>query len=144
MNLVNLEKTLKAKFTYSKIMLAIFKHLKENSEDILWMNRKQLFVDSIGSDSKELGFYSNSEANQISGIDGMPFTMVDTGLFKEGMRIDFYYRHISIRSEYHTYEMIQDGPFRTEEFFGLTDENLKQLIDIYVKPFVVEWMKSNL
>ena len=142
MNLKELSQRLKIVGDYNKAVLAIFRGLKAQKEVILDYNREQLFVDSVGSDGKALGFYSFSSANQELGIDGSPFDMVSSGLFKEGMYIEFYYKTITIRSHFHTYAMLQNPVFNTYEFFGLTEDNFNALIDNYVKDILLEWMRS--
>ena len=142
MNLKELSNRLNVVSDYNKAVFAIFRGLKAQKEVILDFNREQLFVDSIGSDNRQLGFYSLSNYNLAEGKGGTPFTMVDSGLFKEGLYIEFYYKTITIRSLYHTYEMIQNEAFNTTEFFGLTEQNLQLLIEDYVKDILRAWMRT--
>lgn len=126
------------------IYFALMKYLKDNKEVILNMNKDQLFEEHIGADGRPTGHYALTKFNEELGRDGQPFTMVDTGLFREGMYIEFYYRHITIRSKYHTYEMLQNPHFNTYEWFGLTEANFERLVQEYVKPFLKEWLLNKL
>lgn len=140
MNLKELAYNIDTMVTYDKATSALFKYLKKNKEILLEMNKEQLFEDSIGTDNKPLGFYSNSLWNQQYDKAGQPYTMVDSGLFKAGMRIDFYYKHITIQSIYHTWEMQKSGNFLTLNWFGLTEDNYERLKEEYTIKFMREWL----
>lgn len=146
MTLEEMASRLKVLTSYDKTMQALFRYLKANKELILDYNREQLFVDSQGSDGRALGYYAkqnNPDPDDPKQPDD-PFTMVDSGLFKSGLYIEFHYRHIVIRSHYHVYAMENNPAFETHEFFGLTEENMAHLIEHTVKPFLNAWHRQYL
>jgi len=142
MNLNEFQLKLSLLTDHNKAIYALIRGLKAEKQVILDMNKDQLFNDHIGADNVVVGYYSFNAYNEER--RGEPYTMVDTGLFKKGMRIDFYYRHITIRSEYHSYEMQtnSNAKWRTTEWFGLTQENYAILREDYVKPIILAWMKG--
>lgn len=144
MNTFDLEKKLKNIVSTKAATNALFKYLKDNSNILLEMNKQQLFENSEDTNSKPLGFYSSAEENKILKRDGSPFTMVDTGLFKKGMRVDVYYRHLTIRSVYHTYEMLQNENFLSYDWFGLTESNYEKLKKNYTLPFLIKWLEQEM
>lgn len=146
MTLGEMGQRLKTVSSYDKAIFALFRYLKDNKEIILDYNREQLFLESMGSDGRALGFYAqqvNPDPNDPKQPDE-PFSMVDSGLFKQGLYIEFFYRHIIIRSHYHTFAMQNNPAFETTEFFGLTEQNMERLIEFTVKPFMIEWIRQHL
>lgn len=150
MNLIELQARLKEISDYNKAIYGLFRKLKEHKEEILELNKDQLFNKHVGADNVILGYYSNNrDPEQYDGPGppkepGQPFTMIDTGLFKSGLRIEFYYRHISIRSEYHYQDLDSNPFFNTTEFYGLTEENFELFVEQHVKPLLLEWMRETL
>lgn len=148
MDLLELTERLKAISDYNKAVYGLFHKLKEHKEVILEMNKDQLFNKHIGSDNVILGYYSNNrDPEQYDGPGpakepGQPFTMIDTGLFKSGLRIEFYYRHISIRSDYHYQDLDSNPFFNTSQFYGLTEENFEIFVEEYAKPYLLQWMRE--
>ena len=100
---------------------ALFRHIKANPDLMLDFNRKQLFDQGVGADGKHLGSYSlNRDPESDKRKEpGQVFTMIDTGLFKQGLRLKTHYRKIIITSPYHTNAMLKNPNFNTTEFFRL-------------------------
>lgn len=146
MNTYELERALKDITRKGAMEQALMKYVQQTKEVILELNKNQLFVDSEGADSKELGFYSMSEYNDLKKRAGEPFRMVDTGLFQKGMRIDVHYRHITIQSIFHTYEMQHnsDAGWLTLNWFGLTEPNFAYYKKNYTLPFLLEWLNEQM
>lgn len=127
--------------------IAVFKWIKANPEVILFYQRQQLFRKSIGSDSEPLGFYSYSTEVFTKGRKKYkePFTMVDSGSFREGLFVKTYYRHLIISSTTPNLDKMYDNEaYNTHNFFGLTEDSYNRFINNQVKPFLRTWLREQI
>lgn len=136
MNLQGLNKRLKtiADFDAEK---EIYSFLKlEIPHIVLKYNLEQLFIENVDTDGYILGYYSPAtEAINPSKEAGTPFTMYDSGDFMKSIKIEIKYRKIDIFSTDVKYElMLASDSYLSTDFFGLTEENLKKLINKWIIP----------
>lgn len=146
MDLFQLNNNLKKYASSAKFRKVLLAFIKENPHLVLQYNKKQLFEDSIGADGIDLGFYSYSIVKYSDyKKGGEPYTMFESGRFYDGMFAKVYYNKIIISSSVEYLDEILDNPnFITNEFFGLTDENLILLKRIHLTPYLREWILKKL
>ena len=71
------------------MMQDFFRFLKnQRTDELLDMQREQLFGDSEGKDGVALGtYYKTYNRRGVTKTKGQPYTMVDTGLLDKQMRV---------------------------------------------------------
>ena len=140
MDLITLNKKIKRIANTKAFEIEMYKYIKNELQGvIIFYQKKQLFEDSIGADGVKLGQYS------VKGYDdyGKDFSMIYTGDFRDKLKVTVLYRKISITSQTdHLFEMETSPFFKTHDFFGLTPLNLTHLLNIHIKPHMLEWLKS--
>lgn len=125
----------------------LYRFIRSIKEQILDMNREQIEIDSQDIHGKAIGFYSYA-TELISGgtkKQGDPFTGKDTGDFFDG----FYLQEVSgvLRigsSDPKTSLILSSDHWLSDDLFGLTDENLQELISTRLVPFLIENSRNKL
>lgn len=130
-----------------KISKELFKFIRSIEKQILDKNKEQLFKDSKDIHGNAIGFYSKA-TEIISGgrkKEGEPFSGFDTGDWFKG----FYMQEVSgvlrFSSTDKKNQLILGSAknewakagWLSDELFGLSDENLNQLIETELKPFII-------
>ena len=119
---------------------SLFKFISSIEKQILDKNKEQLFENSQDVHGQAIGFYSKATDELTNGKKewGTPFTGKDTGdLFKQ-----MYMQEVSgvIRfgsKSPHYADILKSKSWLSKDIFGLTDKNLKQLIETELKPFII-------
>lgn len=120
--------------------IEIYRFLKNEIPHIIKQyNMEQLFVDNIGADGIILGYYSKKteEEYNSSKTAGTQYSMIDSGIFADSIKIEIKYRKISIFStDPKIHDMLIASFYDTTEFFGLTDKNMNKLNRLWIIPFL--------
>jgi hypothetical protein len=125
----------------SRLQNDLFKFIKSIEKELLEKNKDQIFNDSKDINGKPIGFYSYATEIISKGKKkkGEPFTGFDTGDFFKG----FYMQEVSgvLRfgsSDSKTQTILNSENWLSDELFGLSDENLKEVIEKRLLPFFIE------
>lgn len=129
------------KLNPDRIKKDLSKFVRSIEKQIVDKNKEQLEVDSQDIHGKAIGFYSYA-TDLISGGKkkrGDPFTGVDTGDWFKG----FYMQEVSgvIRlgsTDPKTNDILSSEHWLSDDLFGLTDENLSEIIEKQILPFIIE------
>ena len=131
----------------SRLQDDLFKFIKSIEKELLEKNKDQIFNDSKDIFGKPIGFYSSATEVISKGKKkkGEPFTGFDTGDFLKG----FYMQEVSgvLRfgsTDSKTQTILNSENWLSDELFGLSDENLKEVIEKRLLPFFVENSRNTL
>ena len=123
-----------------KISNDLFDYIRSISEELTELNVKQLNEDSKDIFGKSIGFYSEATELITGGKKrkGDPFTAKDTGDFLKGIYANVFKDNVLFGSSDPKTDDILDSPdWLSNDLFGLTDENLKEVIENKILPFVL-------
>ena len=123
-----------------KVSKDLFKFIRSIEKQILDKNKEQIFENSQDIHGQAIGFYSNSYTKENGEFvkKGDPFSGKDSGdLFKQ-----MYMQEVSgvIRfgsKSPHYADILKSKSWLSKDILGLTDENLFQLIETELKPFII-------
>ncbi|EJL66310.1 hypothetical protein [Flavobacterium sp. CF136] len=126
----------------------LFKYIRSIEKDLLDLEKKRISEDSKDIFGNPIGFYS--EATEIlSGGNkkaGDPFTGIDTGDWFKGFNMQEVAGVIRFSSTDSKNSIIlSNGPDNTwlsDELFGLTDKELKEVITSRLLPFFIKNSKN--
>lgn len=125
----------------------LFKFITSIRKEFLDKNKEQIEVDSQDIHGKAIGFYSYA-TEMISGgkkKQGDPFTGVDTGDWFKGFYMQEVAGVLRIGStDPKTNEILNSDNWLSSDLFGLTEENLKELISTRLLPFFIENARKKL
>jgi len=114
-------------------------YIRKTEANFTTLNKEQLFTQSEDIFGNPLGFYSKSTEEITNGRkkEGEPFTAVDTGVFFRG----FFMKIINDRlifgsTDPKTNDILKSKSWLTHELFGLSDDNLSEIIEKNILPFV--------
>jgi hypothetical protein len=125
----------------NKLQTDLFKFIKSIEKELLDKNKNQIFNNSKDINGKPIGFYSYATEVISKGKKkkGEPFTGFDTGDFFKG----FYMQEVSgvLRfgsSDSKTQTILSSKNWLSDDIFGLSDEDLKEVIETRLLPFFIE------
>lgn len=125
----------------------LFKFITRIRKEFLDKNKEQIEIDSHDIHGKAIGFYSYA-TEMISGgrkKQGDPFTGVDTGEWFKGFYMQEVAGVLRIGStDPKTNEILNSDNWLSSDLFGLTDENLQELISTRLLPFFIENARNKL
>lgn len=130
--------------TPTRLNRALFVFIKGIEKEFLDRNKEQIFEDSHDVFERALGYYSKATEVITGGRKkaGEPYDGKDTGKWLDGfyMQIvggseDFVMRFYSRDPK--TSEILASEHWNSTEFFGLTDKNLKGVIEKLIAPFII-------
>jgi uncharacterized protein (UPF0335 family) len=128
----------------------LFVFIKSLSALMVEMNKKQINEDSQDIYGKAIGFYSAATDYITMGrkAEGDPFTGDNTGDWLKSFYVtvldDIFYFGAS---DYKTDIILEDSPrnpWLSKDLFGLSDENLKEVIETRITPFVLNYYRKEL
>lgn len=115
-------------------MSDFFRYLKKHKKaELLKMQQKQLFRDSVGADGVSLGKYEGPNRQAGSGIirrKGEPFWMDNTGQLFNRMKVNVLVgvQEIVFENDRHEIDKpwfrFNEDIYATDEWFGLTEEHM--------------------
>lgn len=125
----------------------LFKFLKSIKKELLDKNKEQIREDSKDIFGKPIGFYSEA-TDLITGgkkKKGDPFTGFETGDFFKG----FYVQEVAgvLRfgsTDPKTQIILNSDYWLSDELFGLSDEDLKEVIQKRLLPFFLQNIRNKL
>lgn len=128
-----------------KVSKALFQFIRNIEKQILDKNKEQLFEDSQDIYGQAIGFYSYATEQITKGRKkkGEPFNAKESGdLFNQ-----MYMQEVSgvIRfgsKSPHYADILKSNSWLSTDIFGLTDENLKTLIETELKPFIISYYRK--
>lgn len=128
------------KLTYQNQSKLLFQIVKQIQKDILQLNKDQL---SKGRDinNRTVGFYSYATQKITRGRKkaGTPFTAQDTGAFFRGFYLEVFEDGFRLFSkDPKTYLILDSEHWDSDELFGLTDKDLKGVIELKLLPFFIK------
>jgi hypothetical protein len=129
------------KLTLSNQSRDLFKFIRSIEKEILDLERKRISEDSKDIFGKPIGFYSFFTDHLTNGIKkaGEPFTGKDTGKWFDG----FYMQEVAGVLRFgsrdpKTKDILSSEHWLSHELFGLSDEDLKEVIETRLLPFFIE------
>lgn len=134
----------------------LFNFIKSIQDKFTELNKEQLNKDSQDIFGDPIGYYSKAtewitvnEALLGKRADikkeGDPFTMKDTGDFLKGFYIDIKNDAIFFGSKDKKTPLILDNEnLLSRDLFGLQDDNLRELIERDLLPFVLKFARKEL
>lgn len=135
------------KLNPSKVSKDLFRYIRSIEKYIVDLNREQIEIDSTDIYGKAIGFYSRATDLITGGRKraGDPFTGKDTGDFLKG----FYMQEVSGVLRFNSRDpktslILNSNAWLSDELFGLTDENLRKVIDEKLLPFFLEYIRKEL
>lgn len=151
------EQLQKAKnLTSHKISDELFNFIKTIQDKFTELNRKQLFETSEDIFGNPIGYYSQATEyittnNALLGYggeikrEGEPYNMRDTGDFLKGLYIDVKKGEIYFNSNNEKTDLILSNEnLLSKNLFGLKEDNLRELIDADLLPFVIKYIRNTL
>lgn len=125
----------------------LFRFIKTVSAYMVELNKKQINEDSQDIYGKAIGFYSRATELITNGAKGAgePFTGKDTGNFLDNFYVTvlddiFYFGSTDPKTD----DILDSPHWLSSSLFGLTDENLKDVIETRIKPFVLNYYRKEL
>lgn len=132
------------KLTPIRLKNDLFKFIRSIEKDLLDLEKKRLSKDSEDIFGNPIGFYSEATEILSGGKKkaGDPFSGLDTGDWFKG----FYMQEVSGVLRFSSTDpknsiILSDGPDNTwlsDELFGLSDKDLKEVITSRLLPFFIE------
>lgn len=144
------------RLTSQEVSNALFNFIKSIQEKFVELNKEQLNKESQDVFGNPLGYYSRATEwittnqallGQRTDIkkEGDPFTMKDTGDFLKGFYIDIRNEVIYFGSkDEKTPLILQNENLLSTDLFGLQDDNLRELIEKDLLPFVIKHYRDEL
>lgn len=125
----------------------LFKFIKSIEKEFLDKNKEQIQEDSKDIFGKPIGFYSYGSELASGGKKkkGDPFTGFDTGNWLKG----FFMQEVSGVLRFSSNDdknqlILNSNNWLSDELFGLSDENLKEVIETRLLPFFIENIRNKL
>lgn len=125
----------------------LFQFIKTLSAFMVDMNKKQINIDSQDIYGKSIGFYSKATDILTNGQKewGTPFTGKDTGDWLGSFYVTILDDIFFFGSTDPKTDDILDSPhWLSQSLFGLTDENIKEVIETKIKPFVLAYNRKKI
>ena len=130
-----------------KVSKALFKFIRSIEKKILDKNKEQLFEDSQDIHGQAIGFYSYATEVITKGRKkkGEPFDAKDSGDFFKGMYLQEVSGVIRFGSKSPNYaEILKSKSWLSKDILGLTDENLNEIIQTELLPFIINHFRNTL
>lgn len=125
----------------------LFKFIKTVSDYMVELNKKQINEDSQDIYGKAIGFYSRATELITNGAKGAgePFTGKDTGSFLDKFYVTvlddvFYFGSTDPKTD----DILDSPHWLSSSLFGLTDKNLKEVIETKIQPFVLNYYRKEI
>lgn len=129
------------KLKANKLSNDLFKYIRSIESEIIEKNINQIKIESKDVNDKPIGFYSYA-TDMITGGKkrrGDPFTGFDTGEWMDG----FFMQEVAgvLRfgsSDPKTNDILSSPHWLSDDLFGLSDKDLKDVINQRLHPFFVQ------
>lgn len=125
----------------NKLQNDLFKFIRSIEKELLDKEKKRISEDSKDVFGKPIGFYSSATEIITGGkkAKGQPFTGIETGDWFKG----FYMQEVSGVLRFSSTDpknstILSSDNWLSDELFGLSDEDLKAIIQDRLLPFFIE------
>lgn len=125
----------------------LFDFIKTLSDYMVELNKNQINIDSQDIYGKAIGFYSKATELLTNGAKGAgePFTGKDTGSFLDKFYVTvlddvFFFGSTDPKTD----DILSSPNWLSSSLFGLTEENLNELIETKILPFVLDYNRKKL
>ena len=125
----------------------LFDFIKTLSDYMVELNKNQINIDSQDIYGKAIGFYSKATELLTNGAKGAgePFTGKDTGSFLDKFYVTvlddvFFFGSTDPKTD----DILSSPNWLSSSLFGLTEENLNELIETKILPFVLDYNRQKL
>jgi len=128
------------KLTPLRLQKDLFKFIKSIEKDLVGRNIHQIKNESRDIFGKPIGFYSYATEIISKGekSQGEPFSGEDTGKWFKGFFLEVRGDAFRIFStDPKTYEILESTAWLSDDLFGLTDKDLKEVIKKQMLPFFI-------
>lgn len=135
------------KATPNDLKNELFQFIKSIEKELIAKNQEQLREDSSDIFGSAIGFYSAATEAITKGAkkQGEPFDAYDTGDLFKGMYMQEVSGVVRILSRSpHFAEIQKSESWLSTEIFGLTDDNLREVIANKLLPFFIENSRKKL
>ena len=126
---------------------ALFDFIKSIEKELIDLNKKQLNEDSKDIYGEAIGFYSHATEVISKGSKkrGEPFDAKDTGGFLNNFYMTVLNETFYFGSTDPKTDDILDSPnWLSSDLFGLSEENLREVIETKFKPFIINYYRKSL
>ena len=123
-----------------KISKELFKFIRSIEKKILDKNKEQIYENSQDIHGQAIGFYSYATEQITKGRKkkGEPFDGKDTGDFFNKMYMQEVSGVVRFGSKSpHYADILKSKSWLSKDILGLTDKNLKELIQTELLPFII-------
>jgi hypothetical protein len=144
------QQLLKAKKLTPKSQLNdLFRFIKSIEKEFLDRNRKQIKEDSKDIFGNPIGFYSYWTEVFTDGKkkQGDPFDGESTGKWLKGFYLEIDTEEGALRifsKDPKTHDILESDNWLSDELFGLSDKNLKEVIRTRLLPFFIQNLRNKL
>lgn len=129
------------KLTPKKLEIDLFKFIRSIEKDLLDIQKKRISQDSKDIFGNPIGFYSywTEVITDSKKKQGQPFTGIDSGDWMKG----FYMQEVSGVLRFSSRDpknkdILNSDHWLSDELFGLSDKELKEVITSRLLPFFIK------
>ena len=135
------------KLKTSRLSDDLFKFIRSIEKEIVKLNVDQINIESKDIFNKNIGFYSYHTEVLTNGAkkQGEPFTGKDTGDWLGSFFVEVQDNAFRLFStDPKTHLILDSENWLSDDLFGLSDKDLKALIDTRLKPFFIQNLRKQL
>jgi len=133
--------------TPTRLSNDLFKFIRQIEKEIVKLNVDQINIDSKDIYNKNIGFYSYMTEVITNGRKkrGEPFDGKESGKWLGSFYVDIQGKAFRLfATDPKTHLILDSEHWLSDDLFGLTDKNLKELIASRLAPFFIENLRNNL
>lgn len=138
-------KKVKANLSEKKVEIDLFTFIKSIEDVIVAYNVSQINDDSKDIYGKPIGFYSKATEIITGGEkrEGQPFTGYDTGSWLGSFFLRSVNGGLQIwAKDTKTVDIFKSKAWLSHDLFGLSDQHLQEVIDLYIKPYLLKQARN--
>lgn len=129
------------------ISKGLFDFIRSIGKELVELNKRQIRDDSSDIYGKAIGFYSKATDEITDGAKewGTPFTGDDTGVWLDHFYVTVYNEIFFFGStDPKTEDILTSKNWLSHDLFGLTDDNLQDVINEKFLPFIINYNRKKL
>lgn len=133
------------KLNPKRISLEVFNFIRRIEKEFAAYNKATLNQDSQDTEGNPIGFYSFA-TELISGGKkkaGDPFDLVETGKFLDELFAEVQGETVFFDTKDEKKDEVLKN-LLSDDIFGLQDDDLKDVIDKRIRPFLLQYFRKNL
>lgn len=135
------------KITPTKLSNDLFNFIRTIEKEIVKLNVDQINIESKDIFNKNIGFYSYTTELLTNGEKkrGEPFTGKDTGKWLGSFYLDIQGKAFRLfATDPKTHLILDSENWLSDDLFGLSEKDLKELIASRLTPFYIENLRNQL